>query len=216
MTLKQTKLLLVFSLTFALCLTTLASVSLAQADSTSVQIVPAQTNVAQGQTCIVDVTISNVQNLYGLDVSVTWNSSALQILGINTNLGVESNQGGILHTAQGADLVIAVNDSSQAAGQWHLVATSVNPADSFNGSGTIATLTFNVTSPGQTNIRLTSTLSSRPAPDEVSETIEHNNIPATVTVSVIPEFPQVALIAVAVASATVILAYGKRKANRNI
>jgi hypothetical protein len=82
--LKQNLRFLIIAIVSALLVIVPIQVAKAQGSSnTIVSIVPAQINVKIGETLTVNITISNVQNLFGLDVTVSWNSSALQILNIN-------------------------------------------------------------------------------------------------------------------------------------
>jgi hypothetical protein len=115
-----------------------------------------------GDTLTVTITISNVQNLYGVDMQLNWNSSVLQLIS-NSNasfLGVESNSGGVLHTTSTEPIYYAEADASQATGEYDLVATSVAPSPAFSGSGTIATIKFNVISTGSAGLALQTDLSN--------------------------------------------------------
>jgi hypothetical protein len=179
--------------------------------STIVSIVPAQNNVKIDETLTVNITISNVQNLYGLDVTVSWNNSALQILNINDRLGVEAYTGGVLHKTSSNPIEIAVNSTSQEAGEYQIVATSQGDAAPFSGTGTIATLTFNVTSTGQSTINVVSDLADHPEVGETnSEPIAHNDVGATVNGAPIPEFPQAAVFGLLLVCVTVALLTSKK------
>jgi hypothetical protein len=148
---------------------------------TVVSVVPAQNVVKVGDTLKVNVTISNVQNLYGIDVTFNWNSSTLQILSVDDRLGVESYTDGVLHETPSYKIQIAVNDTSQATGEHHIVATSQGEAAAFNGSGTITALTFNVTGTGQSSLSVFSELADHPAVGETnSELIGHSDVGGTV------------------------------------
>ncbi len=123
-----------------------------QTSDTIIQVIPAQSTPKIGETITVNITISNVQNLYAIDLTLQWNSAVLQILQNQSLIGDETN--GVLHSP-----TVTVTDSaSQETGKYTLIATSQNPANSFNGSGTIATLTFNVTSIGNSALTLQSEL----------------------------------------------------------
>ena len=108
-----------------------------------------------GDTLTVEITISNVQNLYGVDVKFNWNTAVLQEISATSQLGVESNPGGVLHAPSGDPLYIEQDNASQATGEYDLVATSVAPAPAFSGSGTIATVKFNVISTGSAGLSFT-------------------------------------------------------------
>ncbi len=181
-----------------------------QASGTVVSIQPQTSSAKVGETFTVNITLSNVQNLYGIDVTLDWNASILKVVSTASRLGVESHSGGILH-----EPINVVEDSaSQATGEYHLVATSQNPADSFNGSGTIATLTFNVTQLGHSGLDLQSDLADHPLPDEVSTLIDHTDVSGSFD-AVIPEFPGVFALALVLVLATVGLLFSKKLSKKN-
>ncbi len=189
----------------------------AQSQETVVSIVPAESSGQQGKTVAVNIEVSNVENLYAIDVVVDYNSSVLQIANAEPTLGTSAMAGhGILF---GSPVVndtnsiqagcIYYNTTLSTADEFHLFATSVAPADSFNGSGIVAMLTFNIVGSGQSNLVLTSILADHPEPGETtSEEIAHNDVNGLVQATPIPEFPQIAvLMAVgACATATIVLA----------
>jgi hypothetical protein len=199
------------SMTVVCLLFVMAPIQAALAQSTTVSLVLTQNAVTVGETLTVNVTISNVQNLYGIDVTVNWNSSALQILKVTDWLGVESYAGGVLHETPSYPVEIAVNNTSQETGTYQIVATSQGAADPFNGSGTVATLMFNVTGAGQSTINVLSELADHPAIGETnSEPIVHSDFGASVNAAPIPEFPQIAAVGLVLAIATVALLFSKK------
>jgi hypothetical protein len=199
------------SLTVICFLFAMAPIQVALAQSAAVSVVPAQNAVNVGETLTVNITISNVQNLYGIDVTVNWNSSALQILKVTDWLGVESYAGGVLHETPSYPVEIAVNDTSREAGAYQIVATSQGAADPFSGSGTIATLTFNVTGTGQSTINLVSELADHPAIGETnSEPIAHSDFGASVNAASIPEFPQIVGLGLLLVIGAVVLLCSKK------
>ena len=55
-----------------------------------------QTNTPQvGQMLTVNMTITNVQNLYALDVTLDWNNSVLEFVSVTLLLGVQAHPGGV-------------------------------------------------------------------------------------------------------------------------
>ena len=188
----------------------------AQSSETVVKVLPGQSNVREGETLIVNITLSNVQNLYGIDVTFSWNNSALRIVSATNHLGVESNADGVLHVTFNYPIEVAINDISQEAGQYHIAATSQGEAAPFSGSGTIATLTFNVTSAGQSSLTVLSELADHPEVGETnSELITHIDIGATVNAEAIPEFPQIVVFALILVGATVGLLGSKKLLKKN-
>src|SRR3990172_1573425 len=191
-----TKAILLLSVCTLLSLYTAQAVS---AQTTTVKVEPSTTTPVVGQTLTVNITISNVQNLYGVYVTLSWNTSALKVLTNTALLGVESHPNGVLHET--IDIVEA--SASQQTGTYTLIATSTgSQTASFSGSGTIATLTFNVTSLGRTTLELETELADKPASGGTSNFIDHNHLSSSVYVA-IPEFPTLTAIIVLIILVTV-------------
>lgn len=183
--------------------------SVQAASGTTVSSIPSTTTPAVGEAFTVNITVSNVQNLYGVDVAVSWNASVLQVLNVDLHLGVESHPDGVMHEIlPDAEIDIVENDVSTEAGTYHVVATSVNPAPSFSGSGNIAVLTFNVTSMGHSGLALETELADYPASDEPANLIEHETNAGAI--NVIPEFPSLIIVALLLAFATAAVAFSKK------
>ena len=184
--LKTAKTILTILIATLLTLCLLQTAFPQSSSNTKVAINPATTNALLGETITINITLSNVQNLYGLDVTLLWNPSALKIQNVNIRLGVESYADGVLHEAPSADIFVQENNADQENGEYHLVATSVAPASSFSGSGTIASITFNVTDIGHSELILTTELGDYNPSG--SNLIDHTDVNGSVD-SVIPEFP---------------------------
>lgn len=199
---------------------------------TVVGVVPAQTSVQVGKTFVVNITVSNVENLYGLDVTLDYNNSVLRLVSAKPDssnlasaagfLGTSSIPDGVLY---GAPLVndanaidsgcLYYNTSLSTANEYYLFATSVNPASSFNGSGTIASLTFSVLASGHSDLRLSSMLADHPDPGETtSEAIPHSNVSGSVDVAQVPEFPIIAALTVLAVVVTLTLFFAKKKLSK--
>jgi hypothetical protein len=156
-----------------------------QSSSTTVAINPATTSGLLGQTITVNIIISNVQNLYGVDVALFWDPSALAIQNVNLRLGVESHPDGVLHEASGDDIFIQENSIDQENGEYHLVATSV-------------------TDIGHSDLILISELGDYNPSG--SNLIDHTDVDGSVD-SVIPEFPSaiaIGIILILVTAATIV------------
>ena len=107
-----------------------------------------------GSTLTVKITISNVQNLAGIDTTLTWNSAVLSLSGSTLNLG-DSHSNFVLHgndintdssNLKSGDIYVS---ETKVSGSYELVAQSVGSSTpGFHGSGTIVTLTFNVLGAG--------------------------------------------------------------------
>jgi hypothetical protein len=81
--------------------------------NTKVAINPETTNAIVGEIITINITLSDVQNLYGIDVTLLWNPSALTFQNVNIWLGVESNPDGVLHEASSADIFVQENTADQ-------------------------------------------------------------------------------------------------------
>lgn len=203
-------------LTGIFVLLTLCSVCAAYAQTSRavVQVEPSIVSAKIDELFTVNITISNVQNLYGIDVTLNWNNAVLQVVNATHNLGVESNPAGVLHEATDAPIYIAAENASQEIGTYHLVATSQNPATSFSGSGTIATITFKVLSVGHSSLYLQSELADYTTTDEPAAFIEHTDVGGSVE-TVIPEFPTLIIVALFFVAVTMAVAYSKKNLNAN-
>lgn len=133
------------------------------------------TNIAQvGESFTINITLTNVQNLYGVDVRLRWNASILQVVDVDVRLGVESHPDGVLHE----DILMAMNEIRNDLGRYWLAATSYNstggiPPPSFNGSGNIVRLTFNVTNIGSCELSLETEMRGKPPPEGEAPLIDH-------------------------------------------
>jgi hypothetical protein len=210
---------------------------LVHAQTTTVSVSPQTSTVTVGQSITVNVQLQNVQNLYGVDVVVDYNSNVLQLVNQQPDLG-DSNLhgGGILHgdplTTDAGNIAageIYYNTSLSTSTEYHLFATSSAPSQSFSGSGIIVTLTFKVLAAGQSPLTLTSTLADMPAADQSSEPIVHNDVSGLVTTpgysapsptstaspTSTPEFPTVAVLVIIVALASVAIVVAVRRVTKS-
>ena len=79
------------SLTLIIVLLTISSISAVYAETTTVKAVASASQPKIGDTLTVNITISNVQNLYGVDVSLSWNPNVLNLITAQSMLGVEAH-----------------------------------------------------------------------------------------------------------------------------
>lgn len=128
---------------------------LVSAQTATISVSPSTNVVSVGQTLTVHIELSNIQNLYGVDIALTWSTSMLKLDSNQSFVGVSN---GILN----APIYWVQNTASQASGEYNLIATSENPAGPWSGSATVATLTFTVTSKGQSSLTLESSTSNTP------------------------------------------------------
>jgi len=163
-----------------------------------------------GDTLTVTISITDVTNLYGVDIQLDWTPNVLSLIEAKSMLGVEANPGGVLHESSSDTLLVVEDSASQTAGQYSLTATSTGSSPSFSGSGIIAVLTFNVTSAGQTGLTLTSELADKPAVGETAEFIEHTTTADNVT-TVVPEFSSLAVFGLLIFAVSAALVVAKKR-----
>ncbi len=176
-----------------------------------VSVTPSYVSAREGDALAFNVTISDVENLYGIDLTIGWNNSMLIAQNVTPHLGVESQAGGVLHETVDYPIIIVESALSQETGQYRLVATSQGAAASFNGTGIIASIVFNVTKAGKSEISVQSELADHPQPGEtISELIIHEDVGSSLDVSPIPEFPQMAVLAILAVGVAVTVIWSKK------
>lgn len=134
---------------------------------TIVKLEPYASSANVGETFTVNVTVVDVQNLYGVEVTLYWNSSILEPVNIDIRLG---EMDGVLRNP------IYIAQNSTQKGKYLAAATSIAPAPSFNGSGNIVRLTFRVINSGDSKLHVETQLYDYPPPDReprISLPIDH-------------------------------------------
>lgn len=167
---------------------------------TTVKLEPALCSASLGETFTANVTVADVQNLYGLEADVSWNASVLEVARVDVEVG---QAGGVLYSS----VYIAENSTTES--QYTLAATSVAPAPPFNGTGTAATITFRVKDHGNSSLSVTSQLYDFPPLDRYpreSLPIEHTTLESMFeeTVPEIGSLPLLALLIVFAVSTAVL------------
>lgn len=135
----------------------------------TIKVEPYASTAQVGETFTVNITLTDVQNLYEVEIILQWNASILQLVGVDVRLGYPD---GVLHK----DIFIKKNETLQKEGKYTLAGTSISPAPSFNGSGNIFIITFNVTNAGSCELNLASILADRPPSGQTSKPIAHTTI----------------------------------------
>jgi len=162
-----------------------------------------------GETFTINITVTEVQNLYGIEETLDWNASVLNAVSIDVRIG---QTGGALYNS------VFIIQNSSAPGKYSLAATSVNPAPSFNGTGTIATIAFQVTGQGNSMLNLTSKLYDYPPTNReprVSMPIEHTVVNGLFE-QVIPEMPNQPLLALLLLFAASATALSLKKRTKHL
>jgi hypothetical protein len=183
----------------------------AVAQGTTVRAQPSNTAPKVGATFTVDIMISNVQNLYGVDVSLTWNKDIIRITSASPQLGVESHPGGVLHQT----VYVAENATSQQTGTYHLVAVSEGSAAAFSGSGKIVTLTFSVQHAGHSELTLETDLADKPVSPNPANLITHTDLSSSVN-PIVPEFSTVFALVLFLVLATGALVFSKKRMKKSM
>jgi len=166
---------------------------------TIVKVDPPTISVNKGEVFTVNITVIDVQNLYGVEVDVRWNTSLLQLMDVDIRLGVNSHPDGVLYEH-------FINITQENTGEYTIAATSYTPAPPFNGSGNIIRITFQAIDDGETAIDLETKLYDYPPPDRVQR--ESQPIPYTTingTIIIIPEFSNAIILVIFLIIATTLL-----------
>jgi hypothetical protein len=182
---KSQSITLLWIVLLAFASTNLIQMAISQTQPT-VKLEKTLTTINVGTPFTISVTLTNVQNLYGVEVILKWNPTILQATHIDTRLGIESHPDGILHESTNSAIFEAENTLNQNIGEYRLVATSTSPAPPFSGSGNIVKITFNPISPGNSLIDLQSELSDYPPTDReprVSNLIQHTTQDLSITIT---------------------------------
>lgn len=98
-----------------------------------VRIVPASVQVAAGETVDVAVEVVDVVDLYGFDVTVTFDPQVVEVVDADPNLpGVQMAQGLFLDPG-----FAVINAADNTAGSAHFVMTQLNPSEAKSGTGSL-------------------------------------------------------------------------------
>jgi hypothetical protein len=111
--------------------------------STVLSVEPKTVHGAIGQNFTVNVSISSVSDLYGWEFKLGWNASLLDLVSVN--------EGPFLRSGGNTLFTYFLNTTEE-----HIVVdcTLEGPIPGVNGSGTLATVTFNPTNAGECPLNL--------------------------------------------------------------
>lgn len=120
--------------------------------STKIYVDPEFTNVAPSGRFTILVKVANIEDFYGFDVMFSWNPAILDYVSHTVKIPVETYPDGVLH-----DLTMIIkNDVNATAGTYWLAAATLSPDPSFNGTGIVFEMTFDVTALGTSVFDFTS------------------------------------------------------------
>lgn len=135
----------------ALCLALLGLPMDAAAQTAAVAAVtPADSSVGVGQTIDLAVEVRDVQALYGMDITVTYDPALVDVVDADPALPGEQVAMGLFLEAGMA----VINQADNAAGRIHFVMTQLNPAEPKSGSGNLLVIRFRGKQEGETQVKL--------------------------------------------------------------
>lgn len=130
--------------------------------TTATQISPAGQTVPLSGTTSVDILISDVADLYGADVRLTFDVTILRVLDADLSRpGTQVTLGPLLTSGEGGYFTV-VNSANNSSGVISLALTQLNPSEPVTGSGVLGTINLLAVGPGTSAMHFTgATLSSR-------------------------------------------------------
>jgi len=133
---------------------------------------PATSTIAVGATTAVSVTVASVENLYGIEVHITFDPAVLEVVDANASTdGVQIANGTFLSPD-----FIAQNKADNTAGKVDYAISQMHPQTGKTGSGTIATITFKAKASGSSNVTITSVLLSDPVGTAIPATYTSGSV----------------------------------------
>jgi LysM repeat protein len=153
---------------------TSAAVSEAAQGSAQVSLAPASATINVGETIAVDIRISNVSNLFGVDVRLSYDATVLEVVDANSLVpGVQIAPGNFPDISGGQGFVA---ENSVTDGAIGYAMTLLSPAPPVSGSGTLATITFRGKGAGTSAVSFTSVLLSDPSANQIPATWSNGTI----------------------------------------
>jgi hypothetical protein len=97
-----------------------------------VSITPAEAQVRNGETVQLTVQVTDVQGLYGVDITVRYDATTLEVIDANPGGTVEVTQGTFLDSG-----TTVLNSADNTAGVIRFAMTQLNPSEAKSGSGSL-------------------------------------------------------------------------------
>ena len=110
---------------------------------------PQVSEVKVGQAFTLEVNVHEVDELFGLDIMVGWNTTLLEYVNHTVMIPVEEYAGGILHQP----VAISRDKLNKTGGTYWITATS-HSTYGFSGNGTVFTITFKAKNEGSTSLKM--------------------------------------------------------------
>jgi hypothetical protein len=120
-----------------------AFISPVSSQTTTVKVDPPLTEYylkATGKEFTVAVKILDVENLYGFDLKFRWNTTCLEYVSHSVHVPRNTYLDGVLWNP----ILPLADEVNSTAGTYWIAYSSIAPAPSFNGTGTVFTMTFSV------------------------------------------------------------------------
>ncbi len=154
--------LVVAVLGLTLVATPTASASALEDGTTAVTVSPAQADLKCGETATIDFRINDVQNLFGIDVKLSYEPDIVKVVDSDTTaLGLQVQPGDLPDVSGGQGLV-QVNAVDSDAGTINYAAIRLNPAPAQSGSGVMFSVKFKGLATGTSPIKFVTVLLSDP------------------------------------------------------
>ena len=109
---------------------------------------PASVEISVGESIIVEIVVSNVVDLYAVDVQILFDPDVLRVKDANpSEEGVQVQPGSLLFP----DLLVR-NEADNETGKIWFALTQLNPRDPVSGEGTLALVEFTGYAPGTSRL----------------------------------------------------------------
>lgn len=127
-----------------------------------------------GDEFTIAVMVEDVEELYGLQIGLSWNATLLDYVSHTVTISMENHSNGILH-----EPALILNDYvDPTLGTFEIAAACLFEAPSFNGSGTVFEITFLANTTGTCVLDIfISNLA-----DRIAQVIDHNAIDGMVDI----------------------------------
>lgn len=157
---------------------TLASPSFAQG-ATSVTVSPASSELACDATQVVDIRINNVENLFGVDVRISFDANVLEVVDADPNATAVNITPGDLPMVANNQGMIQTNRADNDGGIVSYAAIRVNPAPAQSGSGVIVQIKFKGKASGTSDIKLDSVMLANQSAGPIAANLSDGSISVT-------------------------------------
>lgn len=159
------------------------------AQGTTVAISPASGQLACGETQAIDIRISNVQDLFGVDISVSFDAGVLEVEDADAAAPNVNVSPGDLPAVANNQGMIQTNKADNDSGIVSYAAIRVNPAPAQSGSGVIAQIRFKGKAAGSSAITLESVMLANSSASPIAADLSNGSLTVTCDGSPAPTRP---------------------------